>query len=141
MRKRYKSGLIVSALVTTALLVGTQAFAAHPGAADGGFDTLVLKAAGGADITDGTTPYSPRETCGSCHDYGSGNKTVHKTQGVIEGTDDTVYWQAYDVTAYAHGAVVGRHSQQGRNEDYGNTMRAAFGDPFFTSSPGMFGKF
>ena len=140
MKKRYKSGLIISALTTAALMVGAQAFAAHPGAGAGGFDNLILKDAGGADITDGVTPYSPKKTCGGCHDYGSGHKQAHKTQGVIEG-DDTIYWQAYTVDSYAHGAVVGRHSQQGRNEDYSNHMRNTYGDPFFTSSPGMFGKF
>ena len=140
MKKRYKSGLIISALTTAALMIGSQAFAAHPGAGAGGFDTLVLKDAGGADIINAATPYSPKETCGGCHDYGSGSKLAHKTQGVIE-SDGQIYWQTYDVLGAAHGATVGRHSQQGRNEDYSNQMRDAYGDPYFTSSPGMFGKY
>jgi len=141
MKKRYKSGLLISALATAALMVGSSALAAHPDFAPG-VSTLVLKDASGADIVLATTPYSPKETCATagCHDYGSGHKQAHKTQGVIE-SDDTIYWQSYTVEAFAHGAVVGRHSQQGRNEDYGNHMRNVYGDPFFTSSPGMFGKF
>ena len=141
MKKRYKSGLIISALTTAALMIGSQAFAGHPDV-PGFSGSLVLKDALGDDIIASDTPYSPKQTCATagCHDYGSGHKLAHKTQGVIEG-DDTIYWQTYTVDSYAHGAVVGRHSQQGRNEDYSNHMRNVYGDPFFTSSPGMFGKF
>lgn len=35
------------------------AVAAHP--------PVTVKDAGGADITNGTTPYSPKQTCGGCH--------------------------------------------------------------------------
>ena len=81
---------------------------------------------------------------GNCHtpeDYASAAlKEVTKTQGVIE-SDGEVYWQSYNVHAHAHGAVVGRHMQQGRNEDYSISMKTAFKDAFFTSSPGMFGKY
>lgn len=140
MKKSYKTGLFASALTAAALFVCSSAYAAHPSAAEGGFDTLVLKDANGVAIASPATAYSPRKTCGACHDYGSGDKYAHKTQGVIEG-DNQIYWQTYDVHGYAHGAVVGRHSQQGRNEDYSMEMRSVYGDPYFTSSPGMFGKF
>jgi hypothetical protein len=65
---------------------------------------------------------------------------VTKTQGSLDPTGEVV-WQSYNVHSAAHGVVTGRHSQQGRNEDYSIAMKTEFGDPFFTSSPGMFGKY
>lgn len=114
-----------------------------------GTGTITLRDASGAAIIDATTPYSPKMTCmgtgtTGCHtleEYASAaHKDVTKTQGVLD-SDGEIYWQSYNVTASAHGAVVGRHSQQGRNEDYSIAMKTVFGDAFFTSSPGMFGKY
>ena len=51
MRKRYKSSLVVSALATAALLVGSQAFG-HP--------SVPLRDAAGA-LVDQTTAYSPKD--------------------------------------------------------------------------------
>ncbi len=138
-------------------LMASSAFSAPcPGdTTQGGI--IELKDAAGNDIsgltTSNNTPYSPKQTCMTgigCHtvdEYASGIndpvngfKDVTKTQGVLD-SDGEVYWQSYNVTAHAHGAVVGRHSQQGRNEDYSIAMKTAFGDAFFTSSPGMFGKY
>ena len=73
------------------------------------------------------------------HDYGSGDKIVTKTQGVMEA-DGQIYWQAYTVKSYEHGVSVGRHSNQGRNEEFTNLARKTVNDPWFTSSFGMFGK-
>ena len=79
--------------------------------------------------------------CHTVDEYASGNLIdVHKTQGVLD-TDGGIHWQSYIVKAHDHGAVRGRHMQQGRNEDYGITMKTTFKDAFFTSSPGMFGKY
>jgi hypothetical protein len=116
------------------MLAGATAFAAHPGG------NVTLRDTGGNPITNGTTPYSPKATCGGCHNYGSGDKFSTHVQGVI-ASDNKVYWQAYKTKSFAHGVSVGRHSNQGRDEDYSNTARAAVGDPFFTSSLGMFGKY
>ena len=160
MKKRYKSGLVVSALATAALMVGANAFA-HP--------SVPLRDAAGALITDTTTAYSPKATCGACHDHevdysvdpegttsysgprgsydgGDGvtpgaTKQVVKTQGVMNETTGEVEWVSFNVTAYKHGFVVGRHSQQGRNEDYGNHLRHAVHGKFWAESPGMFGKY
>jgi hypothetical protein len=130
-----KQGLLTAVLTAIALFTGgAAAFAAHPGG------DVTLKDAGGNPITNGTTPYSPKATCGGCHDYGSGDKFSTHVQGVIEN-DNKVYWQAYQTKSFEHGVSTGRHSNQGRNEDYNNAFRAAVGDPFFTSSPGMFGKY
>lgn len=156
MKKRYKSGLLVSALATAALMVGTSAFA-HP--------TVPLRDAAGVIIADSTTPYSPKMTCGACHDHGveadgstgltgpvgsydggdgvtpGATKTVVKTQGIQNETTGEVEWVSFETTAYEHGFVTGRHSQQGRNEDYGNHLRHAVHGKFWANSPGMFGKY
>lgn len=135
----------LSAAVTTATAIpitASLAFAIHTGG------NIPLRDSQGNAITNTTTPYSPKMTCmtgvGGCHtqnEYAStAKKTVTKTQGSI-GASGEVIWQSYEVDAHAHGASTGRHSQQGRNEDYSIAMKTAFGDAFFTSSPGMFGKY
>jgi hypothetical protein len=86
------------------------------------------------------TSYATANPTTKFADYGSGVKHSAHTQGVIE-SDNQVYWQSYDVTSFEHGVSVGRHSNNGRNEDYSTLIRTVFGDPFFTSSPGMFGKY
>ena len=63
MKKAYKKGIVASALATAALLVGTQAFAAHP------VDIPLLDAAGTPISASGTAAYSANKTCGACHDY------------------------------------------------------------------------
>ena len=151
MKKRYKSGLVVSALTTAALMVGANAFAAHP-------PVPLLKADGTAVMQNDA--YSPKMTCGACHDqttaqvdagtnggqpgsYDGGGAThqVVKTQGIQNEATGEVEWVSFNVEAYDHGFVVGRHSQQGRNEDYGNHLRHAVHGKFWAESPGMFGKY
>ncbi len=132
---------------TSLLLASSPAFATHTGG------DVVLKDASGNTITNSSTPYSPKATCArACHiangdavdfvghDYGSGTRVNYKTQGVLE-SDGKLYWQSYNVKGFDHGVIVGKHSNEGLNEDYSMDMRRAFGDPFFTSSAGMFGKF
>ncbi len=141
---------ITAALAAVVLLAGyLTAFASHPGG------DVTLRDAAGNKITDGATAYSPKATCSrACHiaapdsdavdfaghNYGSGTKYSTHVQGVL-GSDNNVYWQAYQNKSYEHGVSIGRHMNQGRNEDYTNADRAAVGDPFFTSSLGMFGKY
>lgn len=156
MRKRYKSGLITTAVTSVLLLAGSQAFAAHP-------EVPLLKENG--TRVGQYEAYSPRATCGACHvqsysdvdsetlpvgsggeagrgsyDGGGTTKQVVKTQGVMNASGD-VEWVSYEVKAYEHGFAVGRHSQQGRNEEYGNHLRHAVHGKFWASSPGMFGKY
>ena len=123
------------AVLTAAMLFAGSAvlMAAHPGG------DVTLKKADGTAVGP-TDTYSPKATCGGCHNYGSGDKFSTHVQGVLE-SDNKVYWQAYQVKSFDHGVSTGRHSNQGRNEDYNNAFRAAVGDPYFTSSPGMFGKY
>lgn len=136
--------MAVLCLVLLVAGAGLAAAAPHP--------AVDMKQAGGA-IAAPTTPYSPKMSCGATgtchiggvattggHNYGSMPASVTHTQGVLE-SDGKVYWQSYDVSFFDHGVSKGRHSNQGRNEAYNTTMRIKFGDPFFTSSPGMFGKY
>jgi hypothetical protein len=137
-------GLVLLAVLA---LIGAPmaAMAAHTGG------DVQLKSALGSVVT-GTTPYSTKQSCGLTglchtegtpviggHQYGTGNMVVTKTQGVMEA-DGSIYWQAYNVTSYEHGISIGRHSNQGRNEEFTNAARITVNDPFFTASFGMFGK-
>ncbi|MEN8258952.1 MAG: hypothetical protein ABFS09_13920 [Thermodesulfobacteriota bacterium] len=125
--RRFMAGLSAMALLGGL----TTAAVAH--------DDVPLLNAAGAPVA-ANEPYSPKQTCGSCHNYGSDPATITHTQGVLDATN-SVYWQSYDVAFFDHGVSKGRHSNQGRNEAYSTEMRTVFGDPFFTSSPGMFGKY
>lgn len=145
-------------LAATLPLAAASSVSAHP--------DVPLRDHSGNVITDATTPYSPKMTCmgipsiengdaanlAACHPSHTGlekyassaTHQVHKTQGVLDkdaGGNPLIYWMSYNVTAADHGVVKGRHGQQGRNEDYSIAMKTAFKDAYFTSSPGMFGKF
>ncbi len=147
MNKRHVFYVGIVLLAAMALIGAPLTAMAHP-------PVSLLDANGGPVAAGSTTPYSPKQTCslaachsnpdplisGPTHSYGGGTKMSVHTQGVI-ASDDKIYWQSYDVKSFDHGASVGRHSNQGRNEDYSNTFRTNYGLPFFTSSPGMFGKF
>jgi hypothetical protein len=108
---------------------------------------------------DGITPasandaYSPKASCARLchpaetgragdfqHTYGTGDVDVTKNQKVI-ASDGSSYSETYTVKSFAHGVSVGRHMNQGRNETYVAANRTAWSDPFFTSSPGMWGKY
>ncbi len=150
MSKKTAWGLYTAVFSAVLILAGvTAAMANHPGG------DVALKDANGNAITNGTTPYSPKRSCGqtgTCHveqggtpatgghNYGSGQKYSTHVQGVLDANNN-VYWQAYQNKSFEHGVSVSRHANEGRNEDYTNADRAAVGDPFFTSSLGMFGKY
>jgi hypothetical protein len=143
--KKLRPLTLIMAVVFLMLSVSV-AFAVHPGG------DVQLKDANGNQVTS-TTPYSPKQSCGltgTCHvagtpttgghNYGSGVKNSTHVQGVLDSNNE-VYWQAYQNQSFEHGVSVGRHMNEGRNEDYSNATRAAVGDPFFTSSLGMWGKY
>ncbi len=121
-------------------------------AAHSGGDVPLLQA-NGSPVTS-ATPYSPKATCArACHissgdiidfaghDYGSGDKYSTHVQGVLASSDSSVTWEASQTKSFAHGVSVGKHMNQGRNETYTNAYRAQFGDLFFTSTAGMYGKY
>ena len=121
-----------------AVLAGLAWFAVAPAGISAHSD-VPLKNAAGQPVA-ANEPYSPKQTCGGCHNYGSEPTSITHTQGVLESSN-SVTWQSYNVSFFNHGVSKGRHSNQGRNEAYTTQMRTVFGDPFFTSSPGMFGKY
>jgi hypothetical protein len=146
--------LFVTVLAVAALLTGSvyTAYAYHSTA--GG--SIALKKADGTNV-GATDAYSPKATCSrACHigegglteefaghNYGSGDKFSTHVQGVLagSGSNSTVYWEASQTKSFEHGVSAGKHMNEGRNEDYTNTYRAKYGDPYFTSSGGMYGKY
>lgn len=149
--KKTKLWLFIAVLAVMALLTGSVYTYAYHSTAGG---SIALKKADGTNVGP-TEAYSPKATCSrachvdpdgvefSGHNYGSGDKYSTHVQGVMagSGTNSTVYWEASQTKSFEHGVSSGKHMNQGRNEDYTNTYRAKFGDPFFTSSPGMYGKY
>ena len=128
--------MFLSFMATSLLLMtGARTAFAHP-------TDVPLRAADGSYLVPGDTrPYSPRQTCGGCHDYDDHvSIDVLKHQGYVDESG-IIQWQEYTVATPEHGIATGKHSNQGRNENYDEHMRHGFEDPFFTSSPGMWGKF
>ena len=152
---------LAAVVLLGAPLVAKADVASHP--------TVTLLDVTGTAITGGATPYSPKMTCSEAntchtaggvyadmktgvsttftgpqlvaiHSYGTDSVLSTHVQGAL-GADNKVYWQASSTKSYKHGVSVGRHMEQGRNEDYSNTTRVAVGDPIFTSSLGMWGKY
>lgn len=144
-----KLWLFITVLAVMALLTGPVYTYAYHSTAGG---SIALKKADGSNAGP-TDAYSPKATCArACHlagdgvdfaghDYGSGTKMSTHVQGVMAGSDSQVYWEASQTKSYEHGVSASRHANQGRNEDYTNTYRAKYGDPYFTSSAGMYGKY
>jgi len=63
-------------------LLASPGVAAHP--------DVDLKGYDGADLAVGSTaPYSPKETCGACHDYATITAGYHFQQGFDELYPDT----------------------------------------------------
>lgn len=123
----------IAAVLAAALVAGTSlpALAAHTGG------EVQLKSASGAVITAGSAvPYSPKQTCGTCHDYESSATSVTKQQ-TVGGTPNP----SYAVPVPGHGVSAGFHFQQGKNLAWGDVQRNFYGLPSFTSSPGMYGKY
>lgn len=146
------------AAAATAGVVGlaAQSFAAHP-VQDAACPTC--PPGGNIDLIgdDGSViknnlpssvPYSPKQTCGAtgCHDvdYENSWTTATKTQWNRDHVDqfgNPASVISYDVPYPEHGVSAGYHFQQGRNIDWDETQRSAYGLPEFTSSAGMYGKY
>jgi hypothetical protein len=79
-------------------------------------------------------------TAGKCPDYASATtKTVSKHKGFPTSTG--VAFAAFDAKAPMHGASIGKHSGEGRNEELAANQRPIWGAPAFISSPGMIGRY
>jgi hypothetical protein len=129
MKKRGSLLLFMIALAAIGLIgYASLGYGAHtPGA-------VILKDADGLDIAPGSsTPYSPKQTCGVCHNYESDTAVAVKNHGTGLPT--------YEVPYPKHGVTAGYHFQQGRNLDWGDAQREFFHQADFTSSGGMYGKY
>lgn len=119
--------------------LGVVSILAAPGVATAGhpIEVYLLDVDGNAITAGGPArPYSPKQTCGACHDYESGPALVTKQQ-TVGGTANA----PYDVKVATHGASAGYHFQQGMNAAWGDAQRSFYKLPSFTSSPGMVGKY
>ena len=143
MIKRKTMYFLATAAMAGVVGLAVPTFAAHP-VQDGACPTcppggnIDLLDAGGVSVAGTANPYSPKQSCGTaaCHDYESAWTTATKTQ--FNRLGDKV---SYDVPYPEHGVSAGYHFQQGRNIDWDDTQRAAYGLPEFTSSAGMYGKY
>ena len=95
---------------------------------------VTLMSAPGVTVV-GSTPYSPKATCGTaaCHNYESNIALATKNNGTGQ--------PSYQVPYPQHGVTAGYHFQQGRNLDWDNAQREHFHQADFTSSGGMYGKY
>ncbi|MBM4324060.1 MAG: hypothetical protein FJ115_10915 [Deltaproteobacteria bacterium] len=60
-------------------------------------EKIVLRGFDGAPLTlESKAPYSPKKTCGACHDYNLITKGYHFQQGRTDGTGKTVLSDTYD---------------------------------------------
>jgi len=73
LRNLWKGGMGAAAL---ALLTAHPGLAAHTGG-----DVVLRDVAGNPLSVGSTEPYSPRQTCGACHDYPTVTKGYHFQQG------------------------------------------------------------
>lgn len=127
MRKESRLLLLMIAAVAVGLMGASISYAVHTGG------SVTLKASDGTDIGVGSqTPYSPKQSCGVCHNYESDAALATKDHGA--GT------ASYQVPYPRHGVTAGYHFQQGRNLDWGDRQREYYHVPNFTSSGGMYGK-
>lgn len=102
---------------------------------------ILLKDSTGAAITalDNAKAYSPKQTCGKCHQYENAGGilgTSISKSSVLDGVT-----HSYTVKGATSGVSSGYHFSQGLNETWSATERGYYGMPSFTSSPGMLGKF
>ena len=113
------------------MAIGLIGYASPGYGAHTGGDVPLLNADGAA--VSGSTPYSPKQTCGVCHNYESDTAVAIKDHGTGLPT--------YEVPYPKHGVTAGYHFQQGRNLDWGDAQREFFHQANFTSSGGMYGKY
>jgi hypothetical protein len=154
--KKTRLWLFITVLAVAALLTGSVYTYAYHATAPGSIQLYqsYTDATNNVPATSNSA-YSPKASCArACHigegglteefaghNYGSGEKMSTHVQGIMAGSDSKVYWEASQTRSFEHGVSVGKHMNEGRNEDYTNTYRAKFGDAYFTSSGGMYGKY
>jgi len=77
-----KKVLLFAATVLLTAACASESLAAHP-------SLVTLKDADGVAITaDSTAPYSPKTTCGTCHNYDTITQGFHFQQGLDDYAAD-----------------------------------------------------
>jgi hypothetical protein len=60
-------------------------------------EKIVLRGFDGSPLTtDSRVPYSPRKTCGACHDYDKITRGYHFQQGRTDGTGKIIVSDTFD---------------------------------------------
>ena len=86
MKKQYRLHIALLSCLAILVSMAGVSFAAHP--------NVTLKAASGSAIAvGGSDAYSPKQTCGGCHDYDSIEK--HSYHALI-GSNELKGWMAYN---------------------------------------------
>ena len=105
MKKAYKKGIVVSALTTAALLIGTYSFADHLSVGI----TVPLRDASGNQIPisgpGSEVAYSAKQTCGGCHDYDTIERHSYHAQ---LGANEHKGWNAWSFGNWPSGAAKGK---------------------------------
>ena len=78
---------------------------------------------------------------GNCPDYASLATSLSSHNQGFPNTSGKVDFTTTTTKSPQHGASVGYHGQQGRNEDTTSAQRSIWSAPAFISSPGMFGRY
>lgn len=94
-RKKAAASIIWMTVVTAlgmAMLFAAVSHAAHPVA-------ITLKGYDGSTITQGSTePYSPKQSCGTCHDYALITQGYHFQQGRTDAAGAIAVSDTFDAT-------------------------------------------
>jgi hypothetical protein len=79
-----RKAIILSALIVALALQGGLVWGAHE-------EPIVLKGYGGKKLSmDSQEPYSPRQTCGECHEYDQITNGYHFQQGRTDASGKIV---------------------------------------------------
>jgi hypothetical protein len=79
------------------LIAGTSLFfSSHVAIASGHPDVALMDHQGNLVALDGNTPYSPRQTCGGCHDYDMITNAYHFQQGRTDAEGRIVISDGFD---------------------------------------------
>ena len=110
---------------------------------------IVLRDVNGIAIVPGSsTPYSPKQTCGTvnCHvdmvrSFGLTSGNVYESGAAYAAKDHGSGGSVYQVPYATHGVSAGYHFQSGRNASWSQVQRDYYQVPAFTSSPSLYGGF
>lgn len=98
MKQMYSHFFFIASACLLSVMAASIASAEHP-------DVMLMDHQGNPVALDGNTPYSPKQTCGGCHDYDMITNAYHFQQGrtdaegriiVSDGFDSKKPWNLSD---------------------------------------------